>query len=118
LCVKMLLNCVRADLINDLFEQNLVDGSISTKYAGLLFQTLFVTFNNRLFTSRSRQPFDIILSLAVLLYKSQCYQFRERIAQGVLNSLCNFIHRKRYGFLTSNFSFIHTRHDIIYFLLF
>lgn len=94
--LQVLLNSLRPDLVKKAFDQDLINLA-HVSHLNCLYDSkfLFSCFDQTLFVHRSSEPFNIILSLCVLLYRGKCYQYRSRIAESVQTNLAQFIHRRK-----------------------
>lgn len=92
----MLINCRRPDLLRDAFDAGLVSGCVLEHFESIHNgRFVFATLEEAYFGSRSLEPFYLILSLCVLLYRTKCWPHRKTIIDVIQKHLVHFIHRKK-----------------------
>ena len=94
LCFVVMLRCVEPALIHELFSKDLILSRdlphIHCLYEeGSMFQALQVSR----FPTHSFEPFSLLMSVCVLLYRTRCVQNKARIVELIESKLVPFIHR-------------------------
>jgi hypothetical protein len=99
MCIRGLVSCLRPSYIEDLFDLGLIDED--TLADDIFTQNrLFSSLKCYLYEANSVEPFYVIMSLAVLLYKVKCFDFKSKIELLLYRNLARFVFSNHFN---SNF---------------
>lgn len=95
--MDIVLNCIEPDYINHLFNLNLIDPAEITFLNNLYRKDLlFSTFKTNTFDQNCLEPFLLIMSYAVLLYKTKHIVFAKQIVTAMTKDLAPMVNRAQY----------------------
>lgn len=96
-CIEAMLNCLDPSHISFLFDLKLINpDEINYIYSIFEKNLLFSAFKTNPFESDSLNPFYLIMSLSVLLYKTKCKPFRKHIIITIQKELAIMINLNLY----------------------
>lgn len=96
-CFNVFLNCTEPSLVNQVFNKGLIS-DFDLDHIKCLFQnqSIFHMFIPGMYNHNSKEPTYLLLSLAVLLYKTKCDMSKRGILDEMNKKLAVFVNRGRY----------------------
>ena len=97
MCLPSLTNCIEPAQIQSLFNLELVD-TADPFVLNCIFEhhLIFNSLKTSMYNIGSTEPFYLIMSMAVLIYKSDCMKFAKTIKSALIKNLASFINGKHY----------------------
>lgn len=97
MCLPSITNCIEPAQIQSLFNLELVD-TVNPFVFNCIFEQrlIFNSLKTSLYNIGSTEPFYLIMSMAVLIYKSDCVKFAKAIKSALIKNLASFINGKHY----------------------
>ena len=97
MCLPSMTNCIEPAQIQSLFNLELIDTVNPFNFNCIFEQRLiFNSIKTSLYNIGSTEPFYLIMSMAVLIYKSDCLKFATEIKSALIKNLASFINGKHY----------------------